>query len=119
MAITIVEVPVLVNTAVERPNWMLNAVSSDASAGEILKAPVTDKHHFIEKISVTFKSGGTNWWKLLDGTTEIVGPVTMIDGGTWLYNFVHPIQIQASSNLKIKTKAAGDIHVQIEGFTEP
>ena len=118
MAITIVEVPVLVD-AVERPNWMLNAVSSDASAGEILKVGVEGKCHFIEKLIVTFKSGGTNWWKLLDGTKELVGPVTMADGGVWSCSFLRPIQGSINTNLKIKTKAAGDIHVQIEGFTEP
>jgi len=118
MAITINELTVAVNTNVERPNWCINAVSEDASGAEVLRAAAT-KRHSIEKICITYKSGGTNWLKILDGTNELIGPLVLADGVPWSYSF-SPRSIfgSAGTNLRVKTQAAGSINIVMEGFTE-
>lgn len=117
MAINVRELTLAVNTNVERPNWCLNATSGDASGGETIKAAVA-KRHAVDKITVVYKSAGTNWFKLLDGTNELVGPLTFADGVPYTFTFQRSIFGTASTNLKIKTQAAGDICVVVEGFTE-
>lgn len=117
MATTVTELVLAVNTNVERPNWALNVTSDDVSSAEVIKAGAT-KRHCIEKIAVTYKSGGTNWFKILDGTSELIGPVVVADGVPWVYMFHRSIFGTVGTNLRIKTQAAGDIHVLIEGFTE-
>jgi len=118
MASTVTELSTGVNLNAERPEWALNVVSDDASGAIVIKAAEADKRHCISKLIVTYKSGGTNWFKVLDGTAELIGPLTVADGVPWWYGFIRPVYGSVNTNLRIKTKAAGDIHVLIEGFTE-
>jgi len=118
MATTVTPLSLITELSAERPSWALNVVSDDVSSGEIIKVPIPNKRHVIEKITVTYKSGGTNWWKLLDGMATLIGPVIVADGQVWQYTFLHPIYGTLNTNLKIKTQASGNIHVLIEGFTE-
>lgn len=98
--------------------WMVNLDSDDVSSAANIRAAETEKRHFVESISVTLLSGGTNWFKVLDGSTEIIGPITTANGVPWTYSFRRPIGGTANTNLRIKTQNACEIHVLIEGFTD-
>lgn len=118
MATTITELNLIADSKVERPSWTLNVTSDDVSAATTIKAAVAGKKHFIEKLTVTYKSGGTNWFKVMDGTAELISSLILADGVPWTYAFLRPIYGTANTNLRIRTGASGNIHILIEGFTE-
>jgi len=98
--------------------WMVNIDSDDVSGAANIRAAEAGKRHFIESVCVTLLSGGTNWFKILDGTTEIIGPITTANGVPWVYHYRRPIYGTANTNLRIKTQSTCVIHALIEGFTD-
>lgn len=119
MGTTIVSVPTITALSLSLPTaWCLNVVSDNASTARIIKEAEPAKKHWIKKISVVCLSAGTEWFKILDGTNEIVGPITIASGVPWTYEFVKEVHGTENAALKIKTKTDVPISAIIEGFTD-
>lgn len=102
-----------------RANWIVCAQTVDSQGNETLKAAVTGKYHYIEKIRVDMCPGITAAsFTINSDTTAKIGPVDLIDySSVFEYEFIRPLQFGVGEAIKLDTEAADQVHVVVEGFT--
>lgn len=119
MATTITEVPLGQSLARGAPiRWTLNVTSDDLSAGKIIKEAEPEKRHWIESLTITYLSGGTEWIRFLNGANPLIGPIVTASGVPWSKNFHQTICTDVNVDLIVKTKSAVGVHILIEGYTD-
>ena len=104
-------------TAVEQTSgdrFCINFYSADASGTEVLKAAsTTGARYWIDKIAIT--TGADITVTIKDGTTIIVGPLTINDS-SFVYRFIVPKQCTANTALNLLADA-GAVAGIIEGYS--
>lgn len=100
--------------------WLVIAQTENSQGNEILRAAVTGKSHYIEKIRVDMAPGTTAAsFTINSDTAALIGPVDLIDNSSSFgYEFKRPLKVPVGTGIKLDTEAADQIHVIMEGFTE-
>lgn len=99
-------------------DWILNVLETNASGGIDLKAAIPDYRYGVNSLTVTMSVSG-KWFKILDGNTTLIGPVTSVQYVPYHLDFSSTVYATAGNALVLKTEEAFPIHCVIEGKTGP
>ena len=98
-------------------DWLLNVTVTHASTAVDIRAAAADYQHGIKKITVTGVLAGTEWFKILNGSDILIGPVILATGVPWKCKFKDTIYCTRGNALKLITKSDFPLHCLIEGDT--
>lgn len=110
----------LTNNNVDRAGFVVNATSADLSGCETLKAAVTGKSIYIERIYIisntainyTIGAGETSGGV----TTILLGPVYSAANSATPLIFTRPIKLAAATALTADASGAGAVTIIIQGY---
>ena len=119
MANTVTQLTTAFTGGPNPPKWVLNIDADTCSSAFTIKDAVSGKRHWIEKVNVTGKFAGTEWYQILDGNNTIIGNAILATGVPWQHQYQVAICGTAGNTISIKTKSDIAFHCIVEGFTDP
>lgn len=110
----------LANSNVDRHGFVANGSSADLSGCETLKAAVTGKSIYLERLyissdtalNVTVGAGETS----SAVTTVIIGPIHFAANTSREFVFTRPIKLAAATALTADASASGNITLTAQGY---
>lgn len=120
ISISTIAAVTLTNDNVDRSGFVVNAYSADWSGCETIKAAVTGKSIYIERIyinchdaeTLTFGAGETGGAV----TATVFGPLSCPADTIVELIFTRPIKVTAATALVVDAAAAGDATIIVQGY---
>lgn len=110
----------LTNSNVEKVGFIANGNSSDLSGCEVLKAGITDKSIYLERLTINSEAAisitigaGENAGAV---TTILVGPIYFAANTHIEMVFTRPLKLAAATDLTVDASGAGNVTLIAQGF---
>lgn len=90
-----------------------NVTATDVSAGADLLTAIEDYRYGIKSITITGDFGAGEWFKILDGSNILIGPVPMGENVPWSHKFDDIVYGNQDNALILQTSDAIVMHMII------
>ena len=121
MALDAISTPLMVNQVPHkgRVDWVLNGYDTDVSSPiEIKAAPGPDKALFIKEVLITCNDADAYPYLQDEDDNILFGRFfTSTNGIVIAWKFTRPIQLVTNKALELKSVAAGNVSIFLEGAT--